>query len=239
MSRLIDALKKKYKTPAAALEALGLDVALLKSAVVGDAMPGKFSRKRLARDAEPNAQFRREQFNEGPAEDAEEGTTQVEDYTALAPELAKYLREYGLDDESINEACRMAHEAREDAMDEPPPFRGRPRPGGTMDPIEEDEDLGPQSKRAVPGRFEPDRHGATDSMISKQNGVINSRNVALAFASRIERDSSIPVQHFGSPTPQSKRARRQLGSDAARSHSSHTMADTYSRFPMLARIGRA
>ena len=109
-----------------------------------------------------------------------------------------------------------------------------------MDPIEEDEDLGPQSKRAHPDHFEPNRHGATDSrMIFKRNGVMDSRNVALAFASRIERDSSIPVQHFGSPTPQSKKARQKLANDSARTNSSARMADTYARFPMLRLIGRA
>jgi hypothetical protein len=75
-------------------------------------------------------------------------------------------------------------------------------------------------------------------MIFKQDGVINSRNIAIALASSMQRDSSVPAQHFGAPTPQSKQA-RQLANDAARANSSATLADTYSRFPMLARIGRA
>ena len=63
MSRLIDALKARFRTPEEALKALGLDVALLRSAVVGDALPRRLSRKRkLARDAEPNKQFEREQL---------------------------------------------------------------------------------------------------------------------------------------------------------------------------------
>lgn len=39
MSKLTDALKQKYKTPYAALKALGLDTALLRKEVVGDSMP--------------------------------------------------------------------------------------------------------------------------------------------------------------------------------------------------------
>jgi hypothetical protein len=45
MSKLIEELKKKYKTPEAALEALGLDASLLKSAVVGDSKPNELQRK--------------------------------------------------------------------------------------------------------------------------------------------------------------------------------------------------
>jgi hypothetical protein len=36
MSKLIEALKKKFKSPYEVIEALGLDASLLKSAVVGD-----------------------------------------------------------------------------------------------------------------------------------------------------------------------------------------------------------
>lgn len=39
MGKLADALKQKYKTPHAALKALGLDGALLRKEVVGDSMP--------------------------------------------------------------------------------------------------------------------------------------------------------------------------------------------------------
>jgi hypothetical protein len=44
MSKLTEALKRKYKTPEAAVEALGLDASLLKSAVVGDS---KLNQKEL------------------------------------------------------------------------------------------------------------------------------------------------------------------------------------------------
>jgi len=41
MGRLAEALKKKYKTPQAAIEALGLDASLLHSDIVGDEMPAR------------------------------------------------------------------------------------------------------------------------------------------------------------------------------------------------------
>jgi hypothetical protein len=241
MSKLIEALKRKYKTPEAALRALGLDENLLKSAVTGDAMPSKLSRKtRPARDAAPNKQFEREQLA-GPSEDDENdpeglpptklGTIQKsregEDdeeypYSAAHAQLADHLKQLGLDDDEVEECCKMASESSDMSMDDPLPFSGRPNPGGQHDPTT-------NASRTS---------GATDSMIFKQDGVINSRNIAIALASSMQRDSSVPAQHFGAPTPQSKQA-RQLANDAARANSSATLADTYSRFPMLARIGRA
>lgn len=310
MSKLIAALKEKYKTPEAALQALGLDMALLKSAVVGDqsinheketimsyrftvATPTRdvhFTRRKLAldyaikhrgvlmaydassgrsglevgtnvakaseiikkydrgvlteRDAvqqlralgydpdkinnmlgeddETNTQFQQEQYA-GPG-----GEDDDTPHSAAMPELVEYLQKFGWSDEDIEEACRIAAEAHKMSMDEPEPFSGRPNPGGQHDPI-----------TSASRSNETNRNGATDSyLIFKQNGIINSRNIAMAFAAAMQRDNSVPVQHFNSPT-QSKQARRQLASDAARSTSSRAMADTYSRFPGLAKIGRA
>jgi hypothetical protein len=232
MTKLFDALRQKYKTPEAAMRALGLDAQLLKS-----------KRKALAHDddLEDDPRYRREQeegddenFPEGVAprrsgslQASEEG--EDDDLTNNYPELAQFLRAHGFSDDEIAEACAIAHEAHRMTMDEPPPFRGRPRVGGGMDPLE-DEELDATTNR----------RGATDSrLIFKRDGVMDSRNVALAFASRIACDNSVPVQHFGSPAPQSKQARKELAADAARSSSSGALADTYSRFPMLAHIGRA
>lgn len=49
MSKLIEALKKKYKTPEAALEALGLDAALLKTSMVGDSKPPQLKEGSMSR----------------------------------------------------------------------------------------------------------------------------------------------------------------------------------------------
>jgi hypothetical protein len=263
MSKLIDALKKKYRTPEAALQALGLDVSLLRGAVTGDSAPTRISRKpRLARDAAPTEQFRREQL-------AGSGEDDDFPHSAAHPELAALLREMGLDDEQIERACTAAVDDRDmscDANDPearlgrlrdylkphlsdaeideaceiarkdmgmgedlPPPFPGRPTPGGA--PLK-DEQPSPRSARARPEHFSrtsQEPHGtATDS-----------RNAAMDAACRIQIDNSIGVQSFGSPTPQSKQARRQLATDAARSTSSRATDSFFARFPDTAKIGQA
>jgi hypothetical protein len=60
MSKLLDALRKKYKTSADAMKALGLDVALLKEEMTGDAKPSNLSRlKSMAADMRSKSARRR------------------------------------------------------------------------------------------------------------------------------------------------------------------------------------
>jgi hypothetical protein len=129
--------------------------------------------------------------------------------------LRDYLKKNGLlSDVEIAEACSIASESM--GEDNPPPFPGRPNPGGHLDSL-----------------------GATDSrLIFKQNGVMDSRNVALAFASRIQRDNSVPTE-FYPPSTQSTKARKQLAQDASAAHSSSALNDFHKRFPGAAKIGRA
>lgn len=250
MSKLIEALRKKYKSPYAALAVLGLDASVLEDqtneqhekeptmpynfTVATRTRDVHFSRRKFALDYARRHRgvimaFDAERDNSIPAEG------QVDTLHADAqPELADYLRKFGWSDEDIEEACRIASETNRMSMDDPTDlaYGGEPRPGGSMTPLRRD---GSGNTRTELQREAMDSHS---HMIFKQNGVINSRNVALALASRIQRDNSVPTQ-FYTPPGQTKQARRQLASDASASHSSNALADFYSRFPDVARIGRA
>jgi hypothetical protein len=246
MSRLLDALKRKYKTPEAALEALGLDVSLLRSAVTGDSAPTRPSRKskpRLAYDADPDKQFEREQLA-GPDED--------DDYpsTLANPELAKLLREMGLDDEQIERACAAASNDQAMSCDDAgidgrlAKLREYLEKNGTLADAEIEEALeharagmGEDIPPDLPSGGRPTPGGELTPR--KNGGAMDAYARRWPEVARIQIDNSIGVQSFGSPTPQSKQARRQLATDAARSNSARVQASFFARFPDAAKIGQA
>jgi hypothetical protein len=206
------------------------------NAVTGafDVMPDQLSRKRvgrksrMARDAEPTKQFRQEQLA---------GEDDDFPYSLAHPELAEYLRQKtDWSSEDIEEACRIAAEAKDMSCDEPNPFPGRPRPGGTMDPIERDEELirespariGARSERAVPEHFQSSRGGATDA-----------RALAMDAASRIKSDY---VPAMDSATRDARMLNHMRGKMDAYTHAAY-MAQTAKGFaakwPDAARIKQA
>jgi hypothetical protein len=262
MSKLIEALRKKYKSPYAALAVLGLDASVLEDqsnepekeptmpyhfTVATRARDVHFSRRKFAMDYarrhrgvimayDGTAQFEREQYAGLPTEfNEDDENSEFYNMTCDDDRLASlkaYLEKNStLTPEEIAEACKIASEHM--GEDEPAPFSGRPNTGGRHDPLTS------ASRSNEPNRNGPRPGGATDSrLIFKQDGVMDSRNVALAFASRIQRDNSVPTQFYAPPV-QSTKARKQLAHDASISHSSAAQADFYSRFPDVAKIGRA
>ncbi|WP_413989361.1 hypothetical protein ACMDCR_25830 [Labrys okinawensis] len=139
---LRDALVKKYKTPEAAVRALGLDASLLtgaptvkrsfdRSPTLDDLKKGGrhdyVGRRRLATDEDPDS----DESELSPLHRV------VRTIGALAPEDFETNKKAFID--FMQRKSAKAEEAEDDdpdmAGDEPEPFPGRPRPGGTMDPM--------------------------------------------------------------------------------------------------------
>ena len=89
------------------MKALGLDTNLLRE------FP---ARKRMAHDAAPNAQFRREQFNE------DDQDTEHESSNPEVAALADFLREEGFPADLIERACAAAMVNKYSAMDDADPL---------------------------------------------------------------------------------------------------------------------
>jgi len=241
-NKLTAALRRRFRSPAEAMKALGLDMSLLP--------PRK---RKMAHDSGPNAQFRREQFNEDDQDTEHESSNpevaaladflreegfpadlieracaaaMVNKYSAMdandpLTKLRDYLRDRGLSEDDIAEACEHARRDAGLATDDPPdlPHGSEPRPNGSMTPLKLNGSG--NSKQELTAR---PNYGA--------------RLAAMDAVRRIQVDhSSIPSQRFDSP--QVKLPGRRIWASDSVNASSKVMADTYKRFPGLALIGRA
>ena len=148
-NRLADALRRKYRTPADALRALGLDPAILEGKMAHDRYRG--GNRRLAYDAELDEQQRRG--------DLRNAISAALDEAELDPtEIVEIMLEHATPDEmaAIGQCCREVaadargpsgwardraerrrlgkdmHLRRRVARDNPDPFAGMPEPGGSM-----------------------------------------------------------------------------------------------------------
>jgi hypothetical protein len=153
MSALGEALRRKYRTPGAALRQLGLDEDLLDDIEGRDNhMPPRFTRaRRMGRDEEEadNLQEIKDMLSDGDLDYGDLIAAAVEYCPEnRREELHRALGEMGEDSRQGRshrswardrlERRRLGHDvrgARRLGRDDPEPFPGRPRPGGTMDPI--------------------------------------------------------------------------------------------------------
>jgi hypothetical protein len=192
-------------------------------------------RVRLAYDAEPNEQFKREQYNQGP--EGEDDTP----HTDVHPELAEFLRSKGFSDEEIEAACQAASEDKAMAADDPTDLAhgAEPRPGGSMTDLRRD------------------GNANTTRELTYRNSreAMDAASYAERWpsAARIGLDNSIPSQHFTTPTcdsrlaadssPRARKVEAQLRKSSAElaeiRTSTRVQADYAARFPGAAKIGFA
>lgn len=209
MGKLAIALKKKFKTPAAAMMALGLDESLLHSDVVGDVLPPalRVRRRALAKDSTSESE-RMNKMMGGPQR-FDKGMDEGEGHAALKA----FLRSKGLSEGEVEKACHILD--GDLGEDDPPDFGGRPTPGGTITPLRNNS---PASLRgSAPGAEGPLRGNATAP-------AQDSRRLALDAAARIITDYVPPSSR---PRPP------QID------YSSKTMRSFAERWPEVARIKQA
>jgi hypothetical protein len=128
MSKLRDALRRKFKTPADAMKALGLDESLLAYDLKEDTESSKGAAMTGDEEVSP-----RDKFDKWLA------------YVASKLSDSDWLEYKQL-------LCASVEEEDDDtANDEPNPFPGRPRPGGSIDPLK-------ASDRAIARRRAPPAH---------------------------------------------------------------------------------
>jgi hypothetical protein len=216
---------------------LAIDHARVKGGVVNgpfavfacDAKPssGKATLRKIVRKAYDMGRKARDDDDEDPTSFrpyAQEQLAGEDDgdnpYSLAHPELAEFLKEKGFSSEEIEAACQAASGDADGACDEPPRFSGRPRPGGTMDPIEGDEELiketpariGAQSKRAVSERFQPNRDARKAAMdaamkIGIDTPVSAPRVVATVHATSLHSSNS-SMAAFASRWPDAARIKQ-------------------------------
>jgi hypothetical protein len=242
MTRLEEAIRRKFKTRAEALAALGFDESILDDQPIKpkehtmaksllrfqDPKP----RRQMARDAEPTKQFR---------QDDETGIR-------ITPERIEQIMELlgGADSDTAKRVRYLLDQGMScdaDVDDRLAALRSYLEKNGTLTSVEIEEaveisrrDLGDDSGPVdLPSGGLPQPGGRLTPL---KNGAMDARSAALALASRITIDhGSVGTQLFGAPPTPTKSTKAKLASDAAQSSSSRAMADYAKRFPGAEKIG--
>jgi hypothetical protein len=206
--RLEIALRKKYKNASAAMAALGLDAALL-------AKPRRYGdTRRLGRDDDPgdgpDLESLIEQIKALAPEDQDalidalmgdepgEDRRRARDRRGRARDNDYPVERSDLDDPGeIGDLPREMPGDRRRAADEPPPFYGRPEPGGSIDLTEGQPDLA--VRRRATGAGEDRRH-AMDAARRIRTDTVGiqphpraSRGMSASFAKRFPSAGRIKV----------------------------------------------